>query len=474
MDVLRGWRLLQAAGLNAEEKRDILSTTKNSLDYSVISSALQSLWDDQLLGNHRHHAGAHNLHLADSFDDHAAYQHDMDDWWEDDAWGQDWWYEDAYTDHHHEDPWWEDEWPKEAHSMSEAPADPEMAAKLQEAQQAERVAESLAAEATRTWTEAQRATQALRRDRGFGLPSNATSGKCFICGGNHFARECPDRSHGGKGNKGYHRNYMTDMDENFAYYYAKGKSKGKFKGKSKKGMAMEAQARMKGKGKAKGKGVGKDGPRSVNAYSSEFFLGGLEVCEVLEAAASHDVSSSPGTGMIDCGATASAAPEAVVRGLISAVLTQDKGAKIELEQSARPYFRLGNGRWGRALCRVHLSSQVSGGPRQFSLYALPNPDNYYRDGLDKSSLVPVLIGMDYLGQHGVGMMIDFASGLAMNTKETNPQPYRLQSNRKGHYVLDIVHHLTKGCVNHKVKFMLLYDLRLQYPRVLHLHNMALC
>ena len=447
--MLRGWRLLQAAGLNAEEKRDILSTTKNSLDYSVISSALQSLWDDQLLGNHRHHGGAHNLHLADSFDHHAAYQHEMDDWWEDDAWGQDWWYEDAYTDHHHEDPWWEDEWPKEAHSMSEAPADPEMAAKLQEAQQAERVAESLAAEATRTWTEAQRATQALRRDRGFGLPSNATSGKCFICGGNHFARECPDRSHGGKGNKGYHRNYMTDMDENFAYYYVKGKSKGKFKGKSKKGMAMEAQAWMKGKGKAKGKGVGKDGPRSVNAYSSEFFLGGLEVSEVLEAAASHDVSSSPGTGMIDCGATASAAPEAVVRGLISAVLTQDKGAKIELEQSARPYFRFGNGRWGRALCRVHLSSHVSGGPRQFSLYALPNPDNYYRDGLDKSSLVPVLIGMDYIGQHGVGMMIDFASGLAMNTKETSPEPYRLQSNRKGHYVLDIVHYLTKGCVNHE-------------------------
>ncbi|CAE7206830.1 unnamed protein product [Symbiodinium sp. CCMP2592] len=327
MDVLRGWRLLQAAGLNAEEKRDILSTTKNSLDYSVISSALQSLWDDQLLGNHRHASGSYNMHMVDSFDDHTAYQQEMNDWWDDGTWGQDWWYDDAYTDHYEDPGWGDEDWPQEAQSMNEAPADPELAAKFQEAQQAERVAESLAAEATRTWTEAQRATQALRRDRGFGMPSNsAATGKCFLCGGNHFARECPDRFHqGSKGGKGYHRNYLTDMDESYAYYFNKGKSKGKFKGKGKKGMFMEAQAWMKGKGKNKGKGIGKDGPRSVNAYSSELFLGGLEVSEVFEAAASHDVSSSPGTGMIDCGATASAAPEAVVRGLISAVLTQDKG-----------------------------------------------------------------------------------------------------------------------------------------------------
>ena len=112
------------------------------------------------------------------------------------------------------------------YSMNEAPADPELAAKLQEAQQAERVFESLAAEAARTWSEAQHATQALRRGCGFGLPSNASSGKSFLSGGNHFARECPDRAHqGGKGGKSYHRNYMTDMDENYAYYYRMGSPK---------------------------------------------------------------------------------------------------------------------------------------------------------------------------------------------------------------------------------------------------------
>ena len=73
---------------------------------------------------------------------------------------------------------------------------------------------------------------------------------------------------------------MTGTDENYAYYYHKGKPKGKFKGKSNW---------MKGKWKSKGKGVGKAGPRSVNAYSSEFVLGGLDLSGVLEAAASHDV-----------------------------------------------------------------------------------------------------------------------------------------------------------------------------------------
>ena len=53
--------------------------------------------------------------------------------------------------------------------------------------------------------------------------------------------------------------------------------------------------------------------------------------------------------------------------------------------------------------------------------------------------------MDCLGKHGIGIMIDFASGLAMNTNETNPAIYQLPINHKGHYTFDIVDHLTKGC-----------------------------
>ena len=50
MQVLRGWRLLQAASLSPEETRDILSSTQQQLTFEAISGALQSLWDEQLLG----------------------------------------------------------------------------------------------------------------------------------------------------------------------------------------------------------------------------------------------------------------------------------------------------------------------------------------------------------------------------------------------------------------------------------------
>ena len=64
MNVLRGWRLLQAAGLSPDEMRDILSTTKNSLDFEMISGALQNLWDDQLLSSRNRakpgYAGLHH------------------------------------------------------------------------------------------------------------------------------------------------------------------------------------------------------------------------------------------------------------------------------------------------------------------------------------------------------------------------------------------------------------------------------
>ena len=70
---------------------------------------------------------------------------------------------------------------------------------LQDSLQAEKEAESLALQAQRTWVEAQRATAALRRDRGFGQSKNGAAGKgtsgCFICGGDHGWRECPDRHH---------------------------------------------------------------------------------------------------------------------------------------------------------------------------------------------------------------------------------------------------------------------------------------
>ena len=163
LDVLRGWRLLQAAGLSHEEKRDILSTTRNSLDYQVVSSALQGLWDDQLIGGRS--GSGHNAHYLDATDDQELYYAE-DSWWnEDDSW----WSHAYYADGSYEDDgWWHDSGDQGDlyASTSGAPSiDPESDEKLQEAHRAEQVAEGLAADAHRTWTEAQKATAALRRDR---------------------------------------------------------------------------------------------------------------------------------------------------------------------------------------------------------------------------------------------------------------------------------------------------------------------
>ena len=424
MGVLRGWRLLQAA-------------------------ALQNLWDDQLLGQRYPHSSGYSANYVSAADDHDLYYQDSGDWWSP---GEDWWYDGYYQDQDWTDTsWWDDDWSglsaQDSFPAVKEPEDPADEAKLKEAQQAERVAESLA---QRTWTEARRATQALRKVRGFGsaaMSSLSSGGKCFLCGGSHLARDCPDRRHPGffKGhNKGKY-GYLLDQDyENNAYFTGKGK--GKFKGK--KGYWLDSQA-LKGKssGKSKGKSMLKDSGRSVNAYASDLFAGGLELSEAMDLNSAHALPNNPQKGMLDCGATASAAPEAVVQNLISTVLSHDPGARIELDQSARPYFRFGNGKWGRALCRVHLHSKVSGSPRHFALCTLPNPIEFYQNGLDQASLVPVLVGMDFLGPSGVGMMIDFGAGLAMHTNDSNdstPVIYQLEANQKGHRVLDIVYHLTQG------------------------------
>eukprot|EP00439_Symbiodinium_sp_Y106_P001694 s8914_g1.t1 len=429
LGVLRGWRLLQAAGLSPEEKRDILSTSKNSLEYDVIAAALQTLWDEQLLGYRHQQPSLHpyNVHHLDARDDdHLYYQASEDEWWyEDDTW----WYDDYYTDN-----WWEaDEWSRESQEgmqVAAEPTDPETQDKLREAQQAERVAESLAAEANRTWADAQKATQALRRDRGFGAHSSGSGAgpKCYGCGGSHFGKS---------------KNYLAETDDLYHNFVGKGKNKGKSKGK--KGMWLESQA-LWSKGKSKAKGKGKDGNRSVNAYmAGEYFVGGLELKDSKEIHAA-DTSEPPAAevGLLDCGATASAAPEAVVQSLINTVLGHDKNARIDLDQSARPYFRFGNGKWGRAVCKVTIQSRASGSTRSFSLYILPNPAEYYQSSFDKSALVPILIGMDFLGPTGVGMLVDFSTGLAMLSKESNPEVFQLCINKKGHYTMDIVHYLTNG------------------------------
>ena len=154
MGVLCGWPLLQAACLNAEETRDILSTTQNKLEFEAISKVLQTLWDEQLLGQCYPSSSAAPQH------GHLCWQS-----WEDDQWPYDG--RDASHDYGWREAQWHDEylgdewsWDDDAHGPYEppslAPVEEEEDEQLKEAQQAEQAAEQLAMEAKRTWAEAQR------------------------------------------------------------------------------------------------------------------------------------------------------------------------------------------------------------------------------------------------------------------------------------------------------------------------------
>ena len=70
IDVRRGWRRLQAAGLNHEEKGDILATSQNRMGYGSIGCALIALWDDQLLGRQQAQHG--HLHAQEGHQDFTA------------------------------------------------------------------------------------------------------------------------------------------------------------------------------------------------------------------------------------------------------------------------------------------------------------------------------------------------------------------------------------------------------------------
>lgn len=141
---LRGWRLLSGAALNGEEWRSILASTKNQLDYDSVSQALTVLFDEQIHHQHRglpHQGppgGAHHFNMAEG-----------DEWWDDHT---GWW----------DDPWaavalptWEEEWEPPA-AEEEDPDDTADAADK----------DNMAAE--RSWSQAQKATQQIRKDRGFG------------------------------------------------------------------------------------------------------------------------------------------------------------------------------------------------------------------------------------------------------------------------------------------------------------------
>ncbi|CAK9112453.1 unnamed protein product [Durusdinium trenchii] len=273
LDVLRGWRLLVAASLTNDEWRDILASTGNKLDYPAIAEALQTLWDEQL--NHHHGASKgtvlqqHWVETADPWYNAA---------WHESSWDTEDWHE---SDWHSMDQF--GAWPQAVNDPVDNTATTDDDPELQEALEAEKAAEALAVEARRTWSQAQQATTALRRDRGFGQFAGTSSSKggkgnirCHICSGPHFARDCPDRQHP-QYRKGVGKQLSpAELDA----YLFKGKGKGVRKGKDQMMSSWDDSymapwdVMYTQKGKNKNAGKGGKLRSTVNVYGMDY--GGMD------------------------------------------------------------------------------------------------------------------------------------------------------------------------------------------------------
>ncbi|CAJ1437875.1 unnamed protein product [Effrenium voratum] len=172
---------------------------------------------------------------------------------------------------------------------------------------------------------------------------NCRSSGCFICGGNHMARECPDRQHpgvrkgkgfGGKpmGGKftGKHMNY-ADTDWHWDLVMAKGKNKNKNANWTAYDMAYAFPH-----GKNKGKFKGSKGSQ-VNAYVADYY-----------------------------------------------------GLEMEVD--------------GQTRGDLHAAEAQS---------AKVNADNEE----NRSLLVPVLVGMDFAGDTGTGMVVDLVEVMAVKSPD---------------------------------------------------------
>ena len=449
LDVLRGWRLLVAASLSPEEWRDVLATTGNKLDYLSVSSALQTLWDEQLGGSGKWQPSVATAPLS-SFWHESSWPYD--EWSDNQAMWHDW---------NEAGDWPSEPWEAAATTEHTGPSDERVDdvtdPNLIEAMEAEKQAESLALEARRTWSQAQQATQQLRRDRGFGKSGGSSSSsnpvRCYLCGGPHLQKDCPDKHH-----PSFRKGYGKSLSQAELDAYLFGKSKGKsFKGKSKDGMytwhdddAWYYDSYMINKGKGKNL-KGKYVKPSANVYGMDFYA--LEMMDFddtpqhfhvfpLELFSTDETNSKrstpPGYGMLDCGATASAGPEASAKRLISKLRQCDPDLKVCFNYNKRPYFRYGSGKWGQALYHAVIHSSWDSS-RCFELYVLENPMEYNSEWFSDDMLVPILVGMDHLTK--TGLILDFSDGHAVNGNDSPAVPYVMERNQKGHYMVNIAFYL---------------------------------
>ena len=130
-------------------------------------------------------------------------------------------------------------------------------------------------------------------------------------------------------------------------------------------------------------------------------------------------------GLLDSGAIA-------IEGLIQAVLKQDRSAHVDVAKNERPFFsglETGSGvRHSTGFASPRMLLENLGLLRSFPCRTRP------------STTTP----LHHINGPQTAMIIDFSTGSAMDAHNTNPNIYQLETNHKGHYVLDVVHYLTKG------------------------------
>ena len=411
LDIIRGWLVLEMAVSSEEDRRLIKAATRNQLAYSAIRTALLGLFEEK---NRAHQPMPHRMSNHNKvYYQEAEYEYvpeyneqDYYGYFNEDFYGNNWdnYDPDSYEVEHGSS--WTGEEAYEAEQWPEEDVEDEDLMRLQEQQEEyeknKKELEALLGETDRNLVEARKAVAAAQKDRGWTgtvqqrQPRSTTTFPGKSKGKGKFSPPGAGRGKGG----------------HFDGHWMKGKNKG-------------GQGRF-GNGYGKGKG------RYKNPAGSNYHLGMMEVQDehvypMMMAANPVDSSSSkegrlpPEQSLVDTGATATAGGKQAVKDLCKALVAARPNVKLDIFQSARPWFRFGNGKWGRALYKVTItdvSTNVS-----MSIYALPAVD------------VPVLTGMKEL--RGLQAILNCSTGACV----LKGKPMTLMKNQKEHLIVDYLKHI---------------------------------
>ncbi len=412
---MRGWKLLLNAGLEGRERTQILTTTNNSYEYTIVAQALKEQWNDLELKERDRSRKSHQARMLEAQAAQAASAS-------------------ASSGH---DPNQQTyflgvpDLTVEAMVTAEVATDEEYKALVATLHECE----GLALEARRNLTQARAAVTQYRNDRGFGkvalklrVAGNKGKGKggkggkgarwhdkdsgCFNCGApGHLARDCTDAT---APTRALHA-AIAD-----AHAFQKGKGKGKHQDKgggkySKAGYWLEDQYA------GDDAWIGADWdldewswddrydeanaatmlpwePQEwLDSWGLELTGSEAESAGALPQLAPETPSTDPSSGLVDTGASASAGPRQAVEDFCVAIAAADPSIKIVVDytENCRPHFRFGNGQFGRAEFFVKINSLAT--KRHVLIFALPNPKGFpAKQRIPTHKLVPILVGMPFL------------------------------------------------------------------------------